>query len=328
MLYILSGSALILLFYIFYLIWKRRIVRTIFRTSAKSLVNISKVRSLTKDSILIIAIILFCIVLLKPQWGDKTREVNNEGTDVLIALDVSNSMLASDIEPNRLSRAKKAIQLIAESLRGDRIGLIIFAGDAFLLCPLTTDIGAFMMFLESATPKSIAMQGTDIGKALKVGYRIFKKKRLTTKMFLIVTDGEDHQGTINKAVKDFAAIDVSIYAVGIGKSKGDYIPMHKDENSSDSYYRDEKGKFIRTKKNEKILKNLSNSTKGKYIDITSSFSGISGIIRGIRDQQKNKYGSRVVKEKKEQFHLFAIILIILLMSELLIPERGKFRATE
>ena len=313
----------VLLLYGLYLYWKRRAVAMLIREGRirQSLVRGSGRIMRAREALVIISIILFAVVFLRPQWGEHVREVNSEGSDVLIALDVSRSMLAKDVEPSRLQKAKDAVRWLAESLQGDRIGLVLFAGDAFLQCPLTNDIGAFMMFLDAADPSAIRLQGTDIGKALMEAYRVFEQKRLTSRMLVLITDGEDHQGAADEAAETFRDLNVSVYSVGIGRDEGDIIPLEGDDASEDNYLRNSEGTLVRSKKNPDLLKRLAARTGGAYIDITRSFSDLRFILEVISDQQKNKYGTRIIKEKKDRFQIFVVILVLLLSLEIMLPER-------
>ena len=322
-LYIGLISIIVLVLHILYYFWRRSTVSRLFKSyGVRESILLRKGKILGVKEILIsISIILCSVCLMLPQWGEIAREVKNEGSDVLIALDVSNSMLARDIKPSRLQRAKDAIKWIVSSLKGDRVGLILFAGDAFLQCPLTNDLGAFMLFLESAEPGSISKQGTDIGKVLQEGYRVFKEKRLTSRIFVLISDGEDHQGWAGQAIEAFRELEVSVYTIGVGKEGGDFIPTDGDESTEDNYYRDKDGKLIRTKINPGLLKSLAGKTMGSYININDNFSGLKFILEIISDQQKNLYGTRIIKQKKEQYQVFVAILIILLSIELILPER-------
>jgi len=322
--YIVSVSAVVLGLFAFYIVWKRRAIALMSRGVARNyLIRGSGTIAIVKQVLIILSIILFALVLLRPQWGEQVREVNNEGSDVLIALDVSPSMLAQDVKPSRLQRSKDAIRLIVESLRGDRIGLILFSGDAFLQCPLTNDYGAFMMFLDSASPDSINLKGTDIGMALKQAYRVFQKKRLTSRLLVLITDGEDHEGTAEEAAKLFRDMDVSIYTIGIGRTGGEVIPTQGNDPSPDSYYRDDSGRLVKTKKDVSFLKRIAGATRGAYIDISDSFSGLKFINEIVDDQHRNKYGSRIIREPREQYQVFAFILLLLISLELMLPERRR-----
>jgi len=324
--FIIGGA--VIAFHIFYSIWRRMAVNSAIGNSeaAKSIVAGFYSRILIKEILILFAVIVSCLVLLGPGWGDRLRETSNEGTDVLVALDVSRSMLAKDVDPSRLEKAKNAVRLIAESLKGDRIGLIIFAGDAFLQCPLTNDIGAFMMFLDSVGPDSVRVQGTDIGKMLLEAGKVYQKKRLTSRMLVVITDGEDHEGGVDAEAEKFKEMGVSVYAAGIGRD-GDLIPAGAGEESG-NYYRDSNGSLIKTRKNEDLLKQLADKTGGFYIDITDNFSGLGRILSLIESKENTYYGSKMVKEKIDRTYIFLIILVILIALEMFIPERKIITATQ
>jgi Ca-activated chloride channel family protein len=319
--YIFITAAVIIAFHLFYSIWRRMAVRSAIGDSnaAKRIVAGYYSRVLIKEILILFAVIVSALVFLAPGWGERVKETSNEGTDVLIALDVSRSMLATDVDPSRLAKAKSAVKLIAESLTGDRIGLIIFAGDAFLQCPLTNDIGAFMMFLDSVGPDSVQIQGTDMGRMLAEAGRVYQKKRLTSRMLIVITDGEDHEGGVDAEAAKFRDMGVSVYAAGIGRD-GDLIPADGEDGS---FYRDSSGALVKTGKNEDLLKQLADKTGGFYIDITDNFSGLGRIINLIEGKEKTFYGSKMIKEKIDRTYIFLLILIILLGVEMVIPERKK-----
>ncbi len=325
--FILGAALIVLGLHGVYLWRKRKILDALSRGSGLGeMIQGSRSVARIKSSLLFFSVIVATLLLLGPRWGERVREVRKEGSDVLVALDVSNSMLARDIKPSRLERARDAVRWIAESLKGDRIGLILFAGDAFLQCPLTSDKGAFMMFLDSAGPGSINLQGTDIGRVMDEAYKVFEKKRLTSRMLVLITDGEDHQGAAEGAIERFRDLDVSVYTLGVGREKGDIIPVAENSKSADLYFKDEEGKLIRTRKNPDLLKKLAGSTGGAYRDISDSFSGMKFLLEIISDQQKTQFGSSIIKEKKERYQLFAVLLLVLLSAELMLYERsGKRR---
>ncbi len=324
LIYIVSAAAVTLALFVFYLVWKRRAIALLRRGVARNhLIQGSGAVARAKQALVVISIVLCAVALLRPQWGEQVREVNNEGADVLIALDVSPSMLAQDVKPSRLGRARDAVRWIVESLAGDRVGLVLFSGDAFLQCPLTNDYGAFMMFLDAASPDSINLKGTDIGMALKQAARVFKDKRLTSRILIIITDGEDHEGTAEDAAKIFREMDVAIYTVGIGRAGGEVIPAAGDNTSPDSYYRDSGGKLVKTAKDASFLKRIAGLTRGSYIDITDGFSGLHYVMDIISEQQRSKFGSRIIKEPREQYQIFVLVLLILLSVELMLPERRR-----
>ncbi len=317
------AGALAIALHIFYSIWRRMAIASTIggRAAAKRIIAGVYSRIIIKEILILLAITVSCVTLIGPAWGDRLRENTNEGTDVLIALDVSMSMLAKDVTPSRLERAKSAARLIAESVDGGRIGLIVFAGDAFLQCPLTADKGAFMMFLDSASPDSVRVQGTDIGRMLSVAERVYTRKRLTSKMLIVITDGEDHEGGVDLQAEKFSEIGVSVYAVGLGGG-GELIPSMSREDTG-NFYRDKDGVLIKTVKNEGLLKNLASKTGGFYTDITGDLSGIGKILSLIGSKEKTSFGSKMIKEKIDRTYIFIIILIILLAAEMLVSERKR-----
>lgn len=312
----------VLLFYTFYMYWRRRALKSM-TVSGRRLILGDRKRIVIKEILIITAVILSFIALLKPQCGELPREITSEGTDVLIALDVSRSMLSKDADPDRLGRAKRGIKWIAESLSGDRIGLLVFAGDAFLLCPLTNDAGAFMMFLDSAGPDSVNIQGTDIGAMLAEAEKVYEKKRLTSKLLVVITDGEDHEGGVNAEIEKFRELGVSVYTAGIGGERGEFIPAGEDESVAEAFYRDRDGNLVKSRQDRGLLKKLSLGTGGAYCDITASFLGLTDIIDVIEKQQKESKGSRIVKEKIDRTWIFILLIILALGAELVIAERRR-----
>ncbi len=327
LIYIVLITFVPLVLLILYAFYRRRFIKQLIKTrrGQELLVNAGYLRMGLKESLVALALLLCAFTLLRPSWGDVTRKVEREGADILIGLDVSMSMLAPDVKPNRLARAKQAIRWIAESQRGGRIGLIVFAGDAFMMCPLTTDMDAFFMFLDSLGPGSVNLQGTDFGQLLHEAERVFSKKRMTSKMFIIISDGEDHEEKYEEVIPFFKENNIEIYSLGIGLDGGEFIPATGDKNTADMYYRDLNGKLIKTKKNPVLLKKLAQETSGKFIDITRSFSGLSGLISKIDSEQQNSFGSKIIKEKKEQTWLFLLLLLIILIFEPLIGERKRLK---
>lgn len=321
--YVIIAGAAVTVFHLFYSIWRRMALRSIAGkgTSAGKAVAGFYSRILIKEIIILISVITACICLLGPGWGEKLRETSGEGTDVLIALDVSMSMLARDASPSRLDRAKDAVRLIARSCAGSRLGLIIFAGDAFLQCPLTSDTGAFLMFLDAAGPDSLRVQGTDMGRMLALAEKVYRKKRLTSRMLIVITDGEDHESGVDAEAEKFRELGVSVYTAGIGK-KGGLIPMEQG-TASENFYRDSSGTLIKTGKNEELLQKLSAETGGFYVDITDSFTGLARLINVVEARDKTASGSKLVREKIDRAWLFILILVMLLAVEMLIPERKK-----
>lgn len=325
LLYIILFSTLVIAAFLMYALWRRKAASFILgKNFKKSELLLGSYRLIfTKEILLVLAVILSALCLLRPMWGEMIKDVEYEGTDVVIALDVSRSMKARDVSPDRLTKAKDGIRRIAESLKGDRIGLILFAGESFLMCPLTSDIPSFMMFLDAADTDSIRVQGTNFPAVLKEGERVFSKKRLTSKMMIIITDGENHEKGIDKALDFYKKNGISITTVAIGQS-GDYVPLSKG-SSSEAILRDEAGNPVRTIPDRDLLKSIASATGGHFIDISTGVSGLRNVYNEISKQQKQVFGQGIVKEKKERTWIFILLLIVVLSAELMILENRRER---
>ncbi len=182
-------------------------------------------------------------------------------------------------------------------------------------------MGAFAMFLDSAGPDSVRLQGTDIGKAMRAAERMFNKRRMTSKLFVLITDGEDHEGNVSGALSGLKDLGVRVYTVGVGKYAGGEIPEGEGEIQEEGALRDESGAIIRTKKDAGLLERIARETDGEYLDITDSLSDAYTILKALSKESKTDFGSRIVKERKERYQLFALLLLFLLSIEIMLPER-------
>ena len=320
--YVLLAGAVVIAFYAAYLAWRRRVLCSVAANAdmrAALLLASPGVRAF-KSVLIVLCVLLFSTAVLRPRWGETVREVRSEGVDLLFALDVSRSMLARDVPPSRLERAKDAVRLMAGSPGVGRAGMILFAGDAFLQCPLTEDIGAFMMFLDSTGVGSVRRQGTDLGRAFEAAEKVFAKKRMTTKMLVLITDGEDHEGRAVEGARRMRELGVSVHTVGIGTITGSSVPL---DERADEYLRDNSGGAVRSGKNAALLERIARETGGEHLDISADLSDIYRLIRLVDDQEKLSHGSRIVREKEERYQIFALVLILLLCLELLLPERPR-----
>lgn len=320
--YIAASAAVTFLVFLFYAYRRRLIMK---RVSARLIHSADSSRSprkaLVKEILIVLALVTAVFSMLAPQWGETVREVRKDGTDFLVVLDVSYSMYATDIKPTRLERAKNAIRLIADSLTRDRAGMVVFAGSAFLQCPLTTDIGAFSMFLDSASPSSVRIQGTDIGKALTVAARVFEKKRTQAKMLFLITDGEDHEDNVQEAVAKLKTLGVSVYTAGIGSETGGFVTVK--DGTGEVLLKDRQGEPVRTKVNVSLLKKIADETGGKYIDLNSSLAGVESIITALRGERRTDFGSRMQKELETRFYIPALFFLLFLIAELVISDRKR-----
>jgi len=323
--YIILAGLIPLVFFLVYAYLRRRIIRAVTGSHHKNVlfINGSYTRLFIKDILTVLALVSLTAAALGPGWGEETTEKRNEGTDLVIALDVSRSMLAADTDTSRLDRAKRAIRLIAESLNGDRIGLVVFSGEAFLMCPLTTDTGGLMMFLDNAGPESVTLEGTDMGSMFGEVLRVFQKKRLTSRMLVVVTDGEDNEGGAAAGAEKLKDAGIAVYTLGVGRGSGELIP--RGEGATD-YYRDRSGELVRTRSDSDLLRKLSEDTGGRYIDITSSFSGLDSIINAAGEQDKKSTGSRKIKQHKDRSWIFILAAVIFMCAEMVIFNKGRHYA--
>jgi Ca-activated chloride channel family protein len=321
--YIIIPAVLAIVFLTIYALWRRRAVSLILGNKYKKnpMLMGNYKRIFLKEILTGIAVAAAAVALLRPMWGEEVKEVEYEGTDVVIALDVSRSMKAEDVNPDRLTRGREAVRRIAESLKGDRIGLIVFAGDAFLMCPLTSDISSFMMFLDAADTDSIRVQGTNIPAVLKEGERVFTRKRLTSKMLIVITDGENHEKGTEEALKFYRDNDISVYTAAIGEGGG-YIPVYNGSTAG-ALMRDQSGNLVKSIPDRNFLKSISSDTGGHFIDISKNFSGLRHIYSEIARQQKQVFGQGIVKEKKDRTWIFLLILFLILSAEFFTGERKK-----
>ena len=277
-------------------------------------------RGWVKLSFYSIAIFFFAIGLSRPQIGAKVKEVERKGAEIMIALDVSNSMLAQDYSPNRLERAKLAISRLVDRLQQDRIGLIVFAGDAFVQLPITTDYVSAKIFLNTISTESVRRQGTDLGEAILTGLRSFSSTTENSKALILITDGEDHEGDITESAQMAVESGVRIFCIGIGSEQGKPIPM-PDGN----LLKDEEGNIVVTKLDEATLVEIARMGNGTYVRAGNSEFGLDAIIEGMRELEKQNFSSQVFEDFDEQYMYFFGIALFFLLIEFLISERKRKR---
>ena len=266
-----------------------------------------------------LAFFFFVIGLSRPQIGAKLKEFKVKGAEIMIALDVSNSMLAQDYSPNRLERAKLAISRITDRLQGDRVGLIIFAGSSFVQLPITTDYVSAKMFLSNISTESIPIQGTAIGDAINTAIRSFSAQSENSRAIIVITDGENHEDDAVAAAAQAAESGVKVYTIGVGSADGQPIPMEG------GLLRDKEGNIVVTKLDEETLKEIAQAGGGAYVHAGNDEFGLGPIISEIKKMQEEEYNSVVFEEYDEQFMYFLGIALALFTIEILIGERRSRR---
>lgn len=276
-------------------------------------------RPVVKFMFFLLAVASASIMLARPQYGSKIEEVKRQGVEVIIALDVSNSMLAEDIQPNRLTRAKQAISRLVDNLNNDRIGLIVFAGDAYTQIPVTTDYISTKMFLSTITPEMVPKQGTAIGAAINLGIRSFSPGEGKSKAMIIITDGENHEDDPVAAAEEASKAGIIIHTIGIGSPEGVPIPIASEGRND--YLKDKDGNTVITKLDENILKKIALGTGGNYIRASNSSIGLDEIFRDIRKMKKEELEGTMYTEYNDQFQIFAGLSAIFLVLEFLIMNR-------
>jgi len=274
-----------------------------------------------KFSFIVLAIAMLILSLARPQIGNRVEEVKQIGIDVYILLDVSASMKAEDLKPSRLEKAKNEIAMLIRKLQGDRIGLIIFAGDAYVQFPLTTDYSAANLFLNTVDVNSIPQQGTAIASAINLAAKSFDTKAATKKVMVLITDGEDHEGDIESAVKDAADKDILVYAIGMGSPSGAPIPVYGSNNNQVGFKQDGNGGTVLTKLDETTLQQIAAKGGGKYYLSSSYQNELDLIYRDLSSIEKSEYGSKRITDYDDKYFYFLIPAFLLLLVELFLTER-------
>jgi Ca-activated chloride channel homolog len=282
--------------------------------------NFSKAKRNFKIVLLTIVALFMFVLILNPQFGTKMQEVKRVGADVMIVLDISKSMLAEDILPNRLEKSKQAVEQLIDNLDGDRIGLVLFAGEAYTQLPITADYAAAKLFLSSVSTDMISKQGTNIAEALKLGIESFGKDAGKNKAIILITDGEDHEAEIEAAIALANEKSIMINTIGIGSLEGVPIPEIKNGAMS-GYKQDEAGNTVVTKLNEKLIQEIATGARGVYVRATNSGLGLNEVMKKIDELDKKTFNSKMYSEYEDQFHVFAWLALIFLIFELLISER-------
>lgn len=278
-------------------------------------------RRLTKSIFKMVGAVFLILTLANPQWGTKTQMSERKGIDVIIALDLSTSMLAADVLPNRLERAKRLIAELIGTLKGNRIGLIVFAGNAYLQVPLTTDYNALDLTLGALNPTALPTQGTIFGEAITLAEESFDPKASKSRALILVTDGEDHEeGAIDHA-KEAAGNGLRIYTIGIGTQDGTYIPVAVRGRMD--YKRDNSGNPVLTRLNRDMLTNLANAGNGKSYTIqTGNEDFIGNLLNDMSDIEQQEFEQIEFTDYESYFQYFAAISLIFFILDFLIPD-GK-----
>lgn len=282
--------------------------------------NVSKTLPVVKFAFYVLAMLFLLVGLANLQFGTKLDEVKREGVDLMIALDVSNSMLAEDLSPNRLERAKRAIYQLIEKLHNDRLGIIVFAGDAYVQLPITTDYSSAKLFLETIGTDIVPTQGTAIGSAIELAMESFDFENGTSKSIIVITDGENHEDDASGAAASAYAEGVAVHTIGMGAEKGAPIPIYKN-GAQIGFRTDNTGNTVVTKLNETMLKDIASAGGGSYVRASNANAGLGIIMNEIDKLEKKEFGSKSIKDYEDRFQAFLIVALILLVIEFFISNR-------
>lgn len=289
------------------------------RMVAQLMPHYSRAKGWVRIVLFTLAFFFFVIGLARPQIGAKLSERQTKGAEIMICLDVSNSMLAQDYTPCRLDRAKLAISSLVDKLHDDRIGLIIFAGSSFVQLPVTTDYVSAKMFLSSIDAGSVPVQGTAIGDAIRTAMKSFSAQSEKSRVIILISDGENHEDDAVAAAREAAQAGIRIYTVGVGSSAGQPIPIDGE------LLRDKDGNIVVTHLDEKTLRQIAEAGGGAYIQAGNEEFGLNPIINDIRAMEGELFSSVVFEEYDEQYMYFFALALILLVVEMLVGERRNTR---
>lgn len=276
-----------------------------------------------KPILLILATAFLIVGLAGPQWGARAVMLQRRGLDIVVALDVSRSMLVADVKPNRLERAKREVSAMLDRLSGDRIGLVVFAGDAFVQCPLTLDAGAARMLLDATGINSGGRPGTAVSKAIEAATKMYDENEKQFKVLILVTDGEGTEGDALAAAQEAAKQGIRIYTMGVGTPQGEPIPDFDDRGNQIGFKKDEKGQIVLSKLDEVTLQKVALATEGRYFRAGPSQMELGALFDELATLEKKEMEGRLFTEFEQRFHYFLLPAFLLLALEMALPSRGR-----
>ena len=321
-LWLLFGIPVIVLLYAMVIYWQKRTQR---KFADKELLdklspNRSTGKQVMKIILLCLAITSFVIALVNPKFGTKLETVKREGVDVVFAVDVSKSMLAEDIAPNRLEKSKQLVTQIINNLASDRVGIIAYAGSAFPQLPITTDYAAAKMFLQSMNTDMLSSQGTAISEAIELAKTYFNDEEQTNRILFLISDGEDHEGDIEEIAAEAAKEGIRIVTIGVGTAKGGPIPV-KRNGVIQNYKKDNQGETVITRLDEETLKEIASEANGRYIDGRVTSKVVEEVTEILQNMDKKEFESQQIAEYKSQFQWFLALGLLFLLLDILLLER-------
>lgn len=326
MLWLLLMIPVLYVVYYINLKWKER-ARTAY--AGESLLShiiprISKRKPFIKFALYCFSLALLIVALANPQIGTKLEEIKREGVDIVIALDVSNSMKAEDFKPNRLERAKRAIEKLVENLKSDRLGIVVFAGDAFIQLPITSDYSAAKLYTSTINTNTVPTQGTAVGEAIEISIKALNHDGEKNKAIIIISDGENHEDDAVKAAKEAVSKGIVIHTIGMGSTQGAPIPIYRGRTQL-GFKKDKQGNTVVSRLNEEKLKEIAETANGIYVRATNSSTGLRSIFEHINSMEKKEYESKQYTDFEDRFQPFiALALLILLVEFILSGKKSKW----
>jgi Ca-activated chloride channel family protein len=276
-----------------------------------------------KNFLLLAGLAFLIVALARPQYGEEYIEAEKMSSEIVIALDVSKSMLAQDVKPARLEKAKMLISRIAEECEGDKIGVMVFSGAAMWQCPMTYDGEAVKIFLQGVNTDSLPFGGTEFGSAINLAVKTLGEKSSDSRAMVLITDGEDHDKKTKEAIEAAKKAGLKIISVGIGTYQGAPIPVRSDSGALLKYMSDKSGKTVISKLNSGLLKKISSETGGGYYEISDGRDISSAVINEIKTLDKNSLGKIKESAKKDRFQIFLFLAFAMFIIELLYPKTVK-----
>ncbi len=318
-LYLLFLLPALVAFYVYAMIVKKKAIKKYGNPTllAELMPEVSTKRQHLKFWLLFGAITMVIFIIAGPQFGSKLETVKRQGVEIMVCLDVSNSMLAEDVSPNRLDKAKQMLSRLTDGFTNDKVGLIVFAGDAFTQLPITSDYISAKMFLSSINPSMVSTQGTAIGAAINLAARSFTPDETTDKAIILITDGENHEDDAIGAAKAAAEKGIHVNIVGMGDPKGSPIPIQ----GSNNYMKDKDGNVVITKLNEQMGQEIAAAGNGMYVRADNTNSALKALQKEIEKMNKTELDSKVYSEYDEQFQIFAWITLFLLIADFMTLDR-------
>lgn len=308
--------------FILYRLWKKRVIKQFgdMEVISQLMPSFSGKKLVFKFFLLMLAFFFLIIGLANPQIGSKLEKIQRKGADLMIALDVSNSMLSQDIRPDRLTRAVQGISKLVDRLQGDRIGIVVFAGKAYVQLPITTDYSAAKMFLSTISTQMVPSQGTAIGDAIDLSVESFKQDD-RSKAIIIITDGENHEGDVLGSAKTAADKGIKIFTIGMGSPEGSPIPVYDANGRQTGYMTDKQGQTIISKLDETELQQIASIGNGIYVRASTGQDGLAKILDEINSLEKKEIETKMFSEYEGRFQYFLGLSLFFLILEFLIPER-------